>query len=295
MAMARMAGRWLIGGAVVIGIAPVARVPRVHSARSPGLSYTETSVVVLPTGAESSRTDTSVWAEQFNGDNWRTDTRRMPESTRPGSDSSRRRNGLQVGLYTLRTRGSSIVTVVDSVRRQYFAYDVDSALRSSVRMERVPHSGDTVFVIRVQPDTTIDGRHTEHWRRINTLTVRAPIGGEFTSETVSDIFIATGTKQMTFGSFKWLSESPLAGAAYSREVEESEAAMPQGLRVLIVSRAATGTASGSSLPSVGIVATQRLSDIQYGDVSDDVFAIPAGYQRVAPPPRPQFHVPKRAQ
>jgi hypothetical protein len=287
------ATRWSIGVFVIAG-AFGARVPWVNSWRSPGLSYTETSVVELPTGSGSSRTDTSVWAEQFNSDNWRTDTRRMPNPIGHGSDSLRRRNGLQVGLYTLRTRGSSTVTVVDSARRQYFAYDADSAIRGAARLERVPHSGDTVFAVRVLPDTTIDGRPTEHWRRTSTLTVRAPIGGEFTSQTVSDLYIATGTKEMTFGSFKWLSESPLAGAGYNRELEATEAAMPHGLRVLIVSRAATGQVAGSLLPSVGIVSTQRLSDIQFGDVSDDVFAIPAGYQHVAPPASPQPHSLKRA-
>jgi hypothetical protein len=290
-----MSARWLIGGVFVIAVAPAARAPHVHSARSPGLSYTVTAVFDRPTVPGSSRADTSVWAEQFNGDNWRTDTRRMPAPLVHGADSLRRRDGLQVGLYRLRTRGSPTLTVVDSAKRQYFAYDVDSARRRAVLLERVPHSGDTVFAIRVQPDTAIDGRHAEHWRRTNIFTVRAAVIGEFTSHVVSDIYIATGTKQMTFGTFDWISESLLAGVAYSRELEETEAKMPHGLRVLIVSRSAIEHGAGPMATMGGRVFTQRLSDIQYRDIPDDVFAIPAGYQRVAPPGIAALRTPPRPQ
>jgi hypothetical protein len=286
-----IARRWLIGGALVIAVAPAARSSRVHAAHSPGLSYTVTSVYESPSVSGWSRADTSVWAEQFNGENWRTDTRRLPERSVPHADSLRRRSGLQVGLYTLRTRGSSTLTVIDSAKRQYFAYDADSARQGTQLLQRVPHPGDTVFAVRVQPDTVIDGRGAEHWRRTNIFTVRAPFIGEFTSHIVSDIYIATGTKDMAFGTFEWMSESPLAGAAYSREVDQTEATMPHGLRVLSVGRVAIADGGGPMAALGGSVFTHRLSDIQYRDIPDDVFAIPPGYQRVAPPAVPALRTP----
>jgi hypothetical protein len=287
MVMPTIAKRWLIGGALVIAVAPAARSSRVHAARSPGLSYTVTAVVYgSPTVSGLSRADTSVWVEQFNSDNWRTDTCRMADYFVHVTDSLRRVDGLQVGVYTLRRRGSPILTVVDSAKREYFAYDADSARQGTVLIERVPHPGDTVFAVRVHPDTVIDGRHTEHWRRTNIFTTRAPLVGEHTNHIVADIYIATATKEMGFGTFEWMRESPLAGVAYSRELEETEAKMPQGLRVLIVSGSAANHNAGSMPAPGGIVFTQRLSDIQYRDIPDHVFVVPAGYQRVAPPASP---------
>lgn len=295
MLMSPTVRRWMIGSAFLFVVVPAARSPRLHSSsRSSGLSYTVMAVLYgSPTVSGSSRADTSVWVEQFNGDNWRTDTRRMADLFVHVPDSLRRDDGLQVGVYTLRRRGSPILTVVDSAKREYFAYDADSARRGTVLMERVPHPGDTVFAVRVRPDTVIDGRHAEHWRRTNIFTTRAPFVGEHTNHIVSDIYIATGTKEMGFGTFEWMRESPLAGVAYSRELDETEAKMPHGLQVLIVSGSAANHSAGSMPAPGGIVFTQRLSDIQYRDIPDDVFAIPPGYQRVAPPVSPARPIPRR--
>src|ERR1700722_16971762 len=113
MLMSLAVRRWMIGGAFLFVVAPAARTPRVHSGRSPGLSYTVTAVLYgAPTKSGSSRADTSVWVQQFNGDNWRSDTRRMADLFVHVPDSVRRRDGLQVGVYTLRRRGSPILTVV---------------------------------------------------------------------------------------------------------------------------------------------------------------------------------------
>jgi|SRR5580698_4515619 hypothetical protein len=295
MVMQMIARRWLVGGALAIALGPAAPTPRVYSGRSPGLSYTVTAVVESPTPSGSSRADTSVWAEQFNGDNWRTDTRRMADLFVHVADSLRRGDGLQVGVYTLRRRGSPVLTVVDSAKRQYFAYDADSARQGTILTERVPHPGDTVFAVRMHPDTVIDGRRTEHWRRTNIFTTRAPLVAEHTNHIVADIYIATATKEMGFGTFEWMRESPLAGVAYSRELNETDATMPHGLRVLVVSRSGTDHAGGPMAALGGIVFTQRLSDIQYRDIPDDVFVVPGGYQRVAPPAGPSVHAVQRPQ
>jgi hypothetical protein len=135
----------------------------------------------------------------------------------------------------------------------------------------------------MHPDTVIDGRRTEHWRRTNIFTTRAPLVAEHTNHIVADIYIATATKEMGFGTFEWMRESPLAGVAYSRELNETDAKMPHGLRVLVVSRSGTDHAGGPMATPGGIVFTQRLSDVQYRDIPDDVFVVPGGYQRVAPP------------
>jgi hypothetical protein len=297
MVRAVMSARWLISGVFIIAAAPVSRAPRVHPTRSPGQSYTVTTVFESGPASGSSRTDTTVSDVRIAGDNWRTDTRRVPDPIVHNMDSVRRAFGTQAGLYMLRARGSSIGTVVDSARRQYFAFDMDSARRSAAQlMQRVPHAGDTVYVVRVQPDTVVDGRHTEHWRRTSAITFRMLMIGDLTTHSTSEIYIATDMQDMAFGVFDGMTQSLLAGAAYSRELEATEATLPRGLRVLTIGRTGFDSASHSRAPlPSGSVYTLRLSSIQYGDISDDVFAIPAGYQHVPPPVVPSFHAPPNPQ
>ncbi len=287
-------GRWLASCIVVIAVALAARAPVLQPTRSPGFTYTVTAVQESPAASGALRADTTVSVEQFGDDYWRVDVRQARSSVTQGADSLRRAFGTEAGLYTLRKRGSSILTVVDTAKRQYFAYDLDSAMRSISRLnpERVPHAGDTAFATRVQPDTIVNGLHAQHWRLTSTLTLRVALLGEFTTHSTSDMYIATDAKDMRFGSPSEAQQSLLAGFAYSRELEQARAKLPHGLDVLSITQSVSDLGAGQLGPGqIASSHTMHLSDIRYIDIPAEVFVIPAGYQRVSPPMIPPFAIP----
>jgi hypothetical protein len=60
--------------------------------------------------------------------------------------------------------------------------------------------------------------------------------------------------------------------------------------MMTTSLAVTITQAETDFASVHRASTQRarMSDIQYVDIPAEVFAVPSGYQRVAPPTFPSF-------
>jgi hypothetical protein len=274
-------GRRLVGGACIVAAGVSACVPPVRPTPLPGLTYTVTFAGNQSQMRGGQGTDTTVSVEQFAGDAERLDIRHQSSSAVIGGDSLARTFGNVVGLYTLRKRGSATLTVVDTAKRQYFAYDQDSAMRGIMqqgpKVEVLP--GDTAFATRVQPDTIIDGLHAEHWRLTTHATMHMAIVGDVTLGSTIDTYIATGTTDMRFKPPGRGQQAYFAGEAYARKQEEARATLPHGLEVLTV------TQSVVDAGGVHRATTQmsRLSDIQNTDIPAEVFAIPAGYKRVATP------------
>ncbi len=140
--------------------------------------------------------------------------------------------------------------------------------------------GDTAFTTRVKPDTIIDGRHTEHWRITSHATMRMKIVGDLSSSTTTDTYISTEmTDYLRFVGPGGGQQALFAGEAYARKQEAARAQLPQGLEVLTITQSVVGGGPVSRT----FVKTRRLSDIRYADIPAEVFAVPAGYERVAPP------------
>lgn len=289
MTMSLTVGRRAVGDAFIISVALAARSPVARPTHSPGLVYTATVVRDRQGVSGSPGADTIVSVEQFAGDDGRIDIRRMPSLMTHGADSLSRAFGTAAGVYTLRKRGRSTVTVVDTTKRHYFESNVDSAMRNMVRLgpQRELHAGDTVFTTRVQPDTMIDGLHLQHWRLTNNFTLRLAAVGAFPVRNTTDMYIATESNDMRFGSPGGATQPPLADYEYSRERKDATAKLPHGLDVLTITQTVVDYGPAHHVSTQ----TKRMSDIQYIDIPAEVFAIPAGYQRVAPPTVPSLSSP----
>lgn len=290
-------GRWprrLAGGVFIIAAAVAPGPPVARVAQRQGLIYTETVVNDRGRLAAGPGADTTISVEQFEGNNERFDVRYLTPSPVRGGDSLSRRYGVVVGLYGLRKRGSWVLTVVDTARRQYFAYDQDSAMRVvfSGGPEAQVQPGDTAFTTRVKPDTIIDGRHTEHWRITTHATMRMKIVGDLSYGTTTDTYISTEmTDNLRFVGPGGGQQAIFAGEAYARKQEAARAQLPQGLEVLSITQSLVGGGADSRT----FVKTRRLSDIRYADIPAEVFAVPAGYERVAPPTTPSASSRARSQ
>ena len=223
-----------------------------------GIVCTVTEITEIENPAGSQHFDTSVTIQQFASDNGRSVFVRLPGILTGNRDSLSRALGFWPELYTLLKRGRSTVTIVDTLRKQYFDVDqsvmVQNMARPLIRLEMRP--GDTVFAVRVEPDTTI------------ALDATGP-GSGFPSE-------------------------ELRGAAldstYANARREAIAKLPQGLKVLTIAR--TVSAFGPGLRQVTQTRTARMSGIQHIDLPAAVFAIPAGYSRVAAPTLPGLTGPR---
>jgi hypothetical protein len=273
---------WFAGGVFIVATAVESGPPVVRPAQRQGLIYTATVVGNRQRLARAPGADTTVSVEQFAGDDERLDIRHLSASaTARGGDSLAREYGQAVGLYTLRKRGSWRLTVVDTARRQYFEYDQDSAMRVvfSGGPEAQVQTGDTAFTTRVNPDTIIDGRPTEHWRLTTSATMRMKFA-DLALNTTTDLYIATEMTDMRFRPPGGGQLALFAGEAYARKRLDVMATLPHGLEVLSITQTVAGGGIGASRATTE---TRRLSDIRYVEIPAEVFAIPAGYERVAPP------------
>jgi hypothetical protein len=291
MTMSLTVGRRVAGGAFITVAALAARpdTPRMHS---PGVIYTVTSIQESQSASGASRVDTSVSVNQYAGDDGRTDVRRMPASLAHRGDSLARAFGSAPGQYTLQKRGSATVTVVDTTKHQYFERNADSAMKSLTQLGPQPevHTSDTAVATRVQPDSIVEGLHVQHWRVRGRFTIRM-LSFESAVRLTVDKYIATESTDMRFGFPGDGPDAPRGMSAYWRELRDANAKLPHGLDVLTITQAETDFASVHRASTQ----TTRMSDIRYVDIPAEVFAVPSGYQRVAPPTFPSFGSPQRPQ
>jgi hypothetical protein len=275
---------WFAGSVFIVATAVESGPPVVRHAQRQGLIYTTTVVGNRQRLARGPGADTTVSVEQFAGDDERLDIRYLSASpTARGGDSLARQYGQAVGLYTLRKRGSLRLTVVDTARRQYFEYDQDSAMRAVFSGGPDAHvqPGDTAFTTRVKPDTIIDGQHTEHWRLTTSATMRMQFA-DIALNATTDMYIATGMTDMRFKRPGGGQLAIFAGEAYARKQLDVMATLPHGIEVLSITQTGVGGAGASRATTE----TTRLSDIRYVEIPAEAFAIPAGYEHVAPPTIP---------
>ena len=149
-----------------------------------------------------------------------------------------------------------------------------------------------MVAVRVQPDTIVDGLHVEHWRLTDNHTASATALTSFglSMRSVGDEYIALDATGPGYG----FPDEALRGAAvdsvYARARREAVGKLPRGLEVLTITR--TVSAFGPGLRQVTQSRTDRMSDIQQINLPAAVFAIPAGYTRVAAPTLPALPAPR---
>jgi hypothetical protein len=276
--------RVLLAATVVLSVACVGHAPPPQSPHAAGVVYTLTSVSETRGVKDSARFDTTVAINQFAGNNGRTAITHVA-SRLARTDSFTRAFGLLPELYTLRTRGNTTVTVVDTLRHQYFDVDVPGMLQAMLHhVQRDLQPGDTVYSARALPDTVLDGMHLEHWRVIDKAHFTMPIGVStfwFAVRTTTDAYIAPDSNEADFEFAAGNSQPLLAGYAYSREQQDAKAKLPRGLRVLTVEQIVSDVGEGTYRSIMTRIS--RMSDIRHVDLPADVFAIPAGYSRVPAP------------
>jgi hypothetical protein len=270
------------------------RSPASRGTDAMGIVCTVTEITEIENPAGSQHFDTSVTIQQFASDNGRSVFVRLPGILTGNRDSLSRALGFWPELYTLLKRGRSTVTIVDTLRKQYFDVDqsvmVQNMARPLIRLEMRP--GDTVFAVRVEPDTTIDGLRAQHWRLTDNHSASATALTSFnlSMRSVSDEYIALDAT----GPGSGFPSEELRGAAldstYANARREAIAKLPQGLKVLTIAR--TVSAFGPGLRQVTQTRTARMSGIQHIDLPAAVFAIPAGYSRVAAPTLPGLTGPR---
>jgi hypothetical protein len=285
-----LSGGRLTGLALIACVTLAARPHLVVPVRSPGLMYTLTSVQEHTTPAGAVRADTSVAAIRWSGDNGRTDVRRMSTSLAQRGDSLARAFGGAPGQYVLIKRGRAAVIVVDTVRREYFERNIDSAMKSMMGNGPRPqvHAIDSGSVVRIQPDSVIDGRVVQHWHSARPFTL-AMLSMQTAMHITEDIYVDVGAQDLRFD-YSGDDGDALPGLGEVRRYfREAFAKAPHGLHVLVVMR------TDIDLGSVHITstATTRMSDIQYTDIPGEAFEVPDGYQRVPPPEIPLIPGAKR--
>jgi hypothetical protein len=279
-------GRWAIS--VVAGVAAVlsAQCGARPTGSAPGLSYVLTTIDERQGLNLPPRIDTTVVTGQFAGDNVRREFVRVPARFARDTDSVSRLLGSARGEFMVGRRGSSVTTVIDPLRKQYFHVDMAAvAMRSLANSpQSVIHPGDTVFTVRVTPDTTLDGMRAEHWRVTDNHTVTEAIASSevlATERRTIDEYAIPGLADVPGQDLGTLPHQPLAGYAYSREARSARAQVPPGLHVLTILRSVS--VWGVERSQIVETSTQRISNIRHDDISLDVFAVPAGYARVAAP------------
>jgi hypothetical protein len=287
-------GYRLLSGTLAVSALLSVRSPASRGTDAMGIVCTVTNITEIETPDGTKHFDTSVTTQQYAGDNGRSAFVRLPSILAGNRDSLSRALGFWPELYTLLKRGRSTVTVVDTMRKQYFDVDqsvmVQNMARPLIRLEM--HAGDTVFAVRVQPDTLIDGLHAQHWRLTDNHSASAAALTSFSlsMRSVSDEYIALDAT----GPGSGFPSEELRGAAldstYANARRAAIATLPPGLKVLAVTR--TVSAFGQGLRQVTQTRTDRMSGIQHVDLPTAVFAIPASYTRVAAPTVPALPGPR---
>jgi hypothetical protein len=257
---------------------------------APDLAYSVTTINERQHPHQPPQIDTTVVTEQFAGGNTRLAFVHVPARF-AGDTNGVSLFGLGRGEYMVERRGGSVTTVIDTGKKHYFMADM--AAMSWRFLGDIPnsviHPGDTVFAVRVQPDTILDGMRAEHWRVTDNHTVtdaNLPTKLVATEHETIDQYVVKELAAVPGEGFGLMPRQPLTSIAYYRELNNALAQVPRGLSVLTIKR--NVWVWGEDGSQYVETSSQRISGIRRDPIPLDAFAVPAGYARVAAPTLPTF-------
>ncbi|MBA2684636.1 MAG: hypothetical protein H0U66_09120 [Gemmatimonadaceae bacterium] len=196
------------------------------------------------------------------------------------------------GSYILFKGATREFIVVDTKRKQYADMNQDQLMQmTSMLTNLVKFEMTNVHLDanRVQPDTTVDGFRTQHYKLTQTYHMKlsmAFIHQETDVNTSGDYYYAHELDDLInpYMSTGWSSSTNFFNNAdYTSQLKAVAAKMPHGVPVLAVIRSTNTDKKGKQQTGT---TTMHSTNIVRGDIPASTFEIPAGYTKYEPPTQP---------
>jgi hypothetical protein len=223
-------------------------------------------------------------ARLFGGDEWIqfADPRDRPSEATSPPQVPNKPMYFGNGAYYLATRGVDTLTVVSPAKRKYCELPGNAAAGKMFGdLLKVQLTDPVIAVQRIQPDTTVEGVQTHHWRVTDDHTMKTSLLGISSSQHIhstADYYYATQLAS-DFNPFLQPQQAlALMGSAdYSAKLQAALGQMDHGVPILLVWRTTTTGNRGQGTT----ILVDRLTNVSKGEVSPTLFALPAGYQKVS--------------
>jgi hypothetical protein len=287
--------------ALVALAATVAAAPRAHGQNGQGLTLTMTSTMnssQMKTPAVFSIVKMQISSSgkaraDFLGDG------STPAATTPGTPQNpadpNRPPLLKAGTYSLGRKGNDTSLIVDPSQKKMWVMlrsDAAATQAAAQHMINEQYTDVSVTTQRITPDSTIEGITVQHWRILDSHTMKSHIMGTTNSTIAKMVYDFYTAPDYDMGLASQMSSSIAAAGgadtAYGNKLHAALAQAMKGLPLLMQTQMQMLDNKGKT---TSFSMAMRASNVSHGDPPAGVYAVPSGYTTV----RGSFGTPPTAQ